>query len=274
MSLPVRSGRPFKPPTPVPSATCSWWAWRLTSLQAGWTQGEYRLLPILCGTVARPVGFLFANKSATISVPVLSLALEVINAAGRLEPDDGIFRAVLLCLLFGPIASETACRLARRTACRSACLPIGQCGTSAKKGKEESENERRPWKLSYNVTPHMESLLRGIFPELNPNQYEKAGCADSATNRTNTCRPRSRAVRGLYDKESPALLVLIEKGQGTSAYQSQAQRDRPARLLTGFAYHPVEDMGLALWRSAATFTRLSLYNASSTRMDCRNGRAR
>jgi hypothetical protein len=129
-------------------------------------QRAFRLLPILCGTVARLVGFLFANKGAIVSVPVSSLALEVINAAGRIEPDDGILRAVVLSLMLGPIASQKACRTACRTACRNARLPIGQCGTSAKEGKRESENEQRPGKVSANLTPHTESLLCGIFQGL------------------------------------------------------------------------------------------------------------
>ena len=57
------------------------------------------LLPVPGGPIARFFGFLFANKSATLSITVPSLPLEVINTARKVEPDDSIFWAVSLSFL-------------------------------------------------------------------------------------------------------------------------------------------------------------------------------
>ena len=98
-------------------------------------------MPVLCGSVTSLVSFLFTNIRAIVGVGVPPLAFEVINAARKIKPDDGILRAVLLSFFFGIKEGRTALNLTGFIDSRIVLtLRIDQRWTSAKERKQQSQN--------------------------------------------------------------------------------------------------------------------------------------
>jgi hypothetical protein len=135
---------------------------------------------------------MLANKSAVHCVIIPSLTFEVINPASEIEPDDGISRAVYPGLVLAVIQTELTCRPS------SAAVD----DPHHQETRQDRECEQPAGEVVFKDSSHSEWLLRGIFPELNPNKAKNE-------NGTSVMRASANEPYGLLSLRFPTIATKL-----------------------------------------------------------------